>query len=260
MFRKIATGAAVAAASAGLLLAGSASASVNLVKNGGFEINGGPGQVNGPTTLAFWNAKPANKNYDFLFKPAAGASGTDADTTGVLAASGQTIKLWGPGDGSANGLTLSPDGGYFLAIDPVYHMNGPLTQTISGLTKGFKYNLTFNFAGAQQKPYKGITTEGWDVTFGSSTQSTSTLTNPSKGFTGWNTAMMSFVAGAATQDLKFLATGGPKATLPPFALLDGVSLTRAGVPEPASWALMILGFGGVGAMVRSRRRQAILST
>jgi len=26
------------------------------------------------------------------------------------------------------------------------------------------------------------------------------------------------------------------------------------VPEPASWALMILGFGGVGAMVRSRRR------
>lgn len=28
------------------------------------------------------------------------------------------------------------------------------------------------------------------------------------------------------------------------------------VPEPASWALMILGFGGVGAMVRRRRRFA----
>ena len=27
-----------------------------------------------------------------------------------------------------------------------------------------------------------------------------------------------------------------------------------GVPEPASWALMILGFGGVGATLRSRRR------
>ncbi len=27
-----------------------------------------------------------------------------------------------------------------------------------------------------------------------------------------------------------------------------------GVPEPASWALMILGFGGVGALLRQRRR------
>ena len=28
----------------------------------------------------------------------------------------------------------------------------------------------------------------------------------------------------------------------------------AGVPEPGSWALMILGFGGVGAVLRSKRR------
>ena len=28
------------------------------------------------------------------------------------------------------------------------------------------------------------------------------------------------------------------------------------VPEPATWGLMILGFGGVGAMTRNRRRQA----
>lgn len=31
--------------------------------------------------------------------------------------------------------------------------------------------------------------------------------------------------------------------------------TIAGVPEPAAWALMIVGFGGVGATVRARRRQ-----
>jgi hypothetical protein len=30
---------------------------------------------------------------------------------------------------------------------------------------------------------------------------------------------------------------------------------QAGVPEPASWALMILGFGGVGAVLRTRRQR-----
>ena len=31
------------------------------------------------------------------------------------------------------------------------------------------------------------------------------------------------------------------------------------VPEPATWALMLLGFGGLGAMLRRQRRQAIAS-
>jgi hypothetical protein len=29
------------------------------------------------------------------------------------------------------------------------------------------------------------------------------------------------------------------------------------VPEPATWALMIMGFGGIGAMLRNRRRQGL---
>jgi len=34
---------------------------------------------------------------------------------------------------------------------------------------------------------------------------------------------------------------------------------RAAVPEPASWALLIAGFGGVGAVLRQRRRSAALA-
>ena len=37
------------------------------------------------------------------------------------------------------------------------------------------------------------------------------------------------------------------------SFIDKVSATGA-VPEPAAWALMILGFGGVGAALRSKRR------
>ncbi|WP_293906213.1 PEPxxWA-CTERM sorting domain-containing protein [Phenylobacterium sp.] len=37
--------------------------------------------------------------------------------------------------------------------------------------------------------------------------------------------------------------------------VDGATLS-SGAPEPASWAMMIAGFGGVGAMLR-RRRQAL---
>jgi subtilisin-like proprotein convertase family protein len=35
-----------------------------------------------------------------------------------------------------------------------------------------------------------------------------------------------------------------------------LSLSTAAIPEPATWAMMILGFGGVGGVLRSARRRA----
>lgn len=35
------------------------------------------------------------------------------------------------------------------------------------------------------------------------------------------------------------------------------ALDTSGAPEPAEWALMIVGFGGVGAMLRTRRKAAL---
>jgi hypothetical protein len=38
------------------------------------------------------------------------------------------------------------------------------------------------------------------------------------------------------------------------------SLTVTPVPEPGTWALMIAGFGGIGAALRRRRTQVAVAT
>ena len=64
-----------------------------------------------------------------------------------------------------------------------------------------------------------------------------------------------FTATGPSEVLRFIAHGTPSG-VPPFSLLDGVSMTAA-VPEPATWAMMVLGFGVIGrAMRRGVRRQA----
>jgi hypothetical protein len=65
----------------------------------------------------------------------------------------------------------------------------------------------------------------------------------------------------------FSSTGGLKvvdfdsATVPiPTTLAGDVKISDGGftgVPEPGTWTLMLLGFGGLGAVLRSRRREAV---
>jgi hypothetical protein len=58
--------------------------------------------------------------------------------------------------------------------------------------------------------------------------------------------------------------GGAKITSIDFNSTDPSfevdNFAGAAVPEPASWALMIMGFGGLGAMIRRRRTSATLAT
>src|SRR5215469_18010243 len=91
---------AVAAVGAAILAAGSARATVNLVTNGSFETNTGNGQLGFNTTATGWSvADPmAGGSYVFLFNPAAGVSGTSADTSGANGVFGN-VAIWGPGNG-----------------------------------------------------------------------------------------------------------------------------------------------------------------
>lgn len=147
----------------------------------------------------------------------------------------------------------SPDGGNFVGFDSdtAAGANSPFDQTITGLQVGKRYVVNYYWAGTQLQNRTGATTSQMTVTFGGVTQSTPIVNVPDQGFVGWTAASAHFTATSVTDTLSFLAIGTP-AGLPPFALLDGVSLTA--LPEPAAWGLMIVGFGLVGATARRRRQ------
>ena len=231
----------------------SAAHSQDLVINGGFETNTGNGQLGLNTTATPW---ATSQGYSFIYNTANGTtSGTSADNGGASNGSNM-VEMWGPGKGENNGLTLSPTGGAFLAVDSFYPSGTtPVTQLITGLTINQKYNLSFDWAAAQQYLYDGATFGRWDVTFGTEQHSTSSVSIASHGFSGWMHENMQFTATQTSQTLSFLAVGGPNG-LPPFVFLDSVSMP---VPELSTAPLLFIGVTSFG-IFRRRRRSASKST
>jgi hypothetical protein len=52
----------------------------------------------------------------------------------------------------------------------------------------------------------------------------------------------------------------PNKSLNSFVANGGGNFSALGVPEPATWGLMIIGFGGMGALLRSNRRRQVIAT
>jgi hypothetical protein len=303
----------------------------NLVLNGDFELltmtsgnathstifgNGS----NGVPTSTGWISRDDGgygPGYNFIMVDNPGYNGgspnsaTGADdyfdgayTTGA-AGGGSRFTLYGPdylvGTRSDNAMTNSPVGGNFLAADGSY-LNRPVEQTITGLTPGTTYYLSFYWAAAQQGGQAGDTKESWvicigtcsfhtdaeaeglaffdadpgdlDPTYGDDTNNlgfydpnlvlngtdklfkTPLVTNPQGGFTPWMFESFSFTATTSTATLSLLAYGTPQGQ-PPFSLIDGISIDTPvpmPVPEPTTWAMMLIGFGVIGGVMRTRRR------
>ena len=258
------------------LMAAAQPAKAQLVTNGNFTtvVNGynsteiGLSNTNGTntgsTTVSGWNA---NGGYNFLFYP-----GT-ADLTGANQGSGYTancyygkgcgsnLYIWGPntggvGKGPQNGMpSTDPGGGNFIAMDGDYNTH-PMTQTITGLTKGTVYALSFYYAFAQQAGYTGATMQNLTASLGTSSQSVGVYNLPSEGFSGWQYETFYFEATSNTgsEVLSFLASANVQ--LPPFALLADVSMVAA--PEPATWGMLAVGLAGVLGAARMRRTRKVV--
>jgi hypothetical protein len=185
------------------------------------------------------------------------SSGQGDSTTGTSSG----VYLWGPANGNYNGLTANSGfnttggnaGGNYLALDADPNNSGAISQTINGLTVGQGYVLTFAWATAELDDTNyGNTTDSVQVTLGSQTQSTQTLSTASKGFDPWRQVTMFFSATSTSETLSFLAVGTPSGD-PPTVLLDAVSLIYA--PEPSTWLMMLAGLGGLAGFTALRRRR-----
>jgi hypothetical protein len=197
--------------------------------------------------------------YNFLFLPEDASTATGGN--GRNSWDETNMGFWSTTNGGTGTFSASPAGGNFIALDAAYIFNRnwtvppatanltqPIGQEVGGLTPGQEYELTFYWAAAQQYTFDGPTTEFLTVAFGSESYQTEVINLPEHHFSGWMQETVRFTATATSQTLSFLAGGGPDG-LPPFVLLDGVSMQA--VPEPGS--LVLLGLGAAGFLLRRRR-------
>jgi hypothetical protein len=208
---------------------------------GGAASQLGDSGTGGYTALTGWTVGPGSSGLlAFLI-----ASGT-ADTTGSHDVRfNDTFNLWGTNDGGLNTIPASsPNGGNYVALDADSTYSGSgISQQLGGLVVGQKYAVSFYWAAAQQLGFDGATTESIQVGFGTNTpQTTATYNLPNHAFSGWMSQTFVFTAKTTTDTLSFLAVGGPNG-LPPFSLLDGITVTA--VPEPAAFALVGVGLLGI---------------
>ena len=226
------------------------SARADLITDGSFSNNGGGGQIGFNTTVAGWTVPSGSTSSYFFLFPAGTADGPGV--TGEYT----NVQLWGPGNGSPNGLPASsPDGGAFVASDPAFQ-NGALSQTVGGLAVGSQSINSVSIGQARNRwALTGAPRRAGRSPSGSQTQSTSTVTTPNHGFSPWQLQSFTFTANSTSQVLSFLATGGPSSSLPPFSLLDGVSLNQVTItPEPTSWGMLLGGLGLLGGMRFTRAK------
>jgi len=184
--------------------------------------------------------------------------------------------LWGTNNvgggtmagGGSGTIDAAPGGGNFIAMDGVYEVDA-VSQTITGLTVGKVYALTFSYAAAQQQSFTGATTEWVVVNFGGTfvpavggtagsftggqTFSTGTISLPSQAFSGWYQDTVYLTATSTSETLSFLA-GGTPAGEPPFSLVANVDMEM--VPDFSNW-LVFAGFGAACILFEIMRRRRL---
>jgi hypothetical protein len=214
----------LAAAAAGALMTSHAMAA-SLLNNGGFENLGN-------AAPQYWGGYTFGPG----FSPVLPGWTVDFGSVDVT----QTGSTWGPAFQGTNSLDIN---GWEA---------GQISQSFA-TTAGKSYHVSLvysrNPAGAPDPAQADVRVGNFGTQISAPNDP---LTFGSGGAMKWLPASFDFIATGSTSTLTLTAitqgNGG--------VFFDDVSVTPSAVPEPATWAMMLAGFGGLGAAARMRRRTA----
>lgn len=243
------------------LLATPASAATELVSNGGFETG----------TFAGWTAGyTAGNNICCMGFSSTGGSRVQASGSNLGAAISGTWSAYGDWDGGDGEAPID------LNLPTDFWIRQLLTKTsdVTSATLSFQFavaggayanyaantsygpiqkrNVTANFLGADLSPQANLYTYERDLMTGNEPFAIPLQTVSLDVTAAYNAlADGSFYLDFGRHIPQYF-TGAGYFVMDNASLTvgDAVTLPPGGVPEPSAWALMILGFGAVGAMLR----------
>jgi hypothetical protein len=229
----------VSAAAMAALVAGGAHAGELLV-NGGFET----GDYTGWTT----NVQGGSNGNLFIAPNNGGAAPISGSPYQFNAAGGNFFSITDQGGPGSYSLTQSFTLASTATVTVSFQMfaNDEAGVVIPGgrdFTSGPNQNAEADILVGGANPFTNAPADIVSVLYGPGADNLNGNPNP------WTSYSSTLTLGAGTYQIRFAETDNQ------FFFqqgVDNVSVTTS-VPEPAAWAMMLTGFGGLGALMRRRR-------